>query len=108
MPEVPLIRVFAYGLLMDAGIREGILGRKAVCRPSRVSGYAVSGSVEVEGTEYPAASASDGGDLEGGILKVTQAELGLLDDWMPDSLDRISVTLEGTYPAWMYVLEGHR
>ena len=98
-------KLFIYGTLRDAKLREKLVGRDIPKgKEDKLMGFQMS-SISDEGFCYPILIKKETSKeiIEGEIIEVTPVELIMLDRYEGDLYDRIEVVLKSGTKAWLYI-----
>ncbi|RJQ75415.1 hypothetical protein D5S17_21255 [Pseudonocardiaceae bacterium YIM PH 21723] len=103
--------LFSFGTLRDDRVQTSLFGRTVPGAPAALVGYATR-PVVITDPEVIATSGLDvhltlvrrlGGEVEGGVLRLTDAELAAADDYEVDDYRRRRVHLSTGENAWAYL-----
>lgn len=93
--------LFVYGTLMDPLVQERVFGRVAPREADRLAGYGKN-SINLGSGVFPIIKPEVGNSVKGLILRVTPAELELIDQYEGSAYQRKKVTLVSGREAWVY------
>jgi gamma-glutamylcyclotransferase (GGCT)/AIG2-like uncharacterized protein YtfP len=93
--------LFVYGTLMDPLVQRRIIGRTTTGKRDTLTGYR-KGSIQLGSGVYSIVRPHGGSSVEGVVIKITPAELRLIDRYESDAYQRKEVMLVGGQRAWVY------
>jgi len=105
--------LFSYGTLREAGIQRAVFGRAVAGSPDAIVGFRLASvtitdpdAIETSGRAVHTIldpTGDDGDRIEGVVLRITEAELGLADIYEDVAYKRVRVRLLSGGEAWVYV-----
>lgn len=109
--------LFSYGTLQQEEVQLDLFGRKLEGTQDVLTGYAIE-EIEIkdevflsrgeEKYQRTLVRSNDSNDrIAGTVLKITNEELLLADEYEPDIYKRIKVKLESGKEAWVYSAHHH-
>jgi gamma-glutamylcyclotransferase (GGCT)/AIG2-like uncharacterized protein YtfP len=95
--------VFAYGTLLDAKVRNDILGYSTSICNSKIQGFHMK-KIRLGGRIYPILVEDHGSEIwiEGGYFKINPKDLKRLDDYESPAYRRKLVKTAEGVPVWIY------
>lgn len=113
MAELPPVRLFAYGTLLQREVQLANYGRPLDGTPDALAGYRLE-DLTISDPEVVRLSgkavhriARETGDpadrIPGAVFRLTEAELAATDAYEVDVYARVEVRLESGTRAWVYV-----
>ncbi|MEK6907364.1 MAG: gamma-glutamylcyclotransferase family protein [Nanoarchaeota archaeon] len=98
-----MLDLFVYGTLMGSELRNKLLGRKIDAVPDSLYGFKKI-EINIENEKYLGIVKNGNSSINGLIIKITNEELRLLDEYEGESYKRESVVLKSGNNALTYVV----
>lgn len=95
-----MIDLFVYGTLQDGVVQQSLVGRTIDGALDTLEDYTINTMLM---PPYPVAIKETGARIDGQVLRITEDELALLDDYEGACYLRIRVWLVSGTDAWVYV-----
>jgi gamma-glutamylcyclotransferase (GGCT)/AIG2-like uncharacterized protein YtfP len=96
-----MIPLFTYGTLQDPAVQRAVIGRLIRGDPDVLYGYGIV-QVRLTNGAYPMLVEQAGGQVQGLVIAVTEAELARIDIYETAAYTRVEVTLACGRRAWVY------
>lgn len=96
-----MVKLFAYGTLMNEDIREELLGRNVEAKPATLCGYSIKKHPIL--SLYPVVAKTEGECVEGVVFDVKVEDFPKLDHYESQFYKKINVKLNSGDESMVYV-----
>lgn len=86
-----MIKLFAYGTLLNKEIQIELFGKEIFGTPDSISGYKVMNILEIEGKKYPKLVKQTDGIVFGKIYELSKEQMDIIDQYETSAYSRSAI-----------------
>jgi gamma-glutamylcyclotransferase (GGCT)/AIG2-like uncharacterized protein YtfP len=100
--KLKMIKLFAYGTLLDQKIQIELFGEKISGTMDSISGYRVIQGVKIEGIDYVTLIRDKNNTVVGKVYNLTDKQLKIVDEYETSSYERILIKTNSGIDTFVY------